>query len=132
MSKSFCISYNANNKRIKRNIHSRVENCNTPQCWTLKDENDQGLIWLTAKDLCAKDGKGKLLKINRVLFFYEYGEIPEGANIRRRCKTEGCLNPAHQYILGYEPDDDQIYDQISPRKILSRKDARKWYGDDTK
>lgn len=42
--------------------------------------------------------QGKLWRLNRLIFTYVNGKIPEGKVIGHRCNNKGCINPFHLYL----------------------------------
>lgn len=56
-------------------------------------------------DVCLdKDGyprvkhQAKMWRLNRLIFTYVYGKIPEGKVIGHSCNNKGCINPSHLYL----------------------------------
>lgn len=45
----------------------------------------------------AKHG-GKLWRLNRLIFTFVNGKIPEGKVIGHSCNNKGCINPSHLYL----------------------------------
>lgn len=45
----------------------------------------------------AKHG-GKLWRLNRLIFTFVNGKIPEGKVIGHYCNNKGCINPSHLYL----------------------------------
>jgi hypothetical protein len=45
----------------------------------------------------AKHG-GKMWRLNRLIFTFVNGKIPEGKVIGHRCNNKGCINPNHLYL----------------------------------
>lgn len=45
----------------------------------------------------AKHG-GKLWRLNRLIFTFVNGKIPEGKVVGHRCNNKGCINPHHLYL----------------------------------
>lgn len=92
-------------RSVMQEIIERVDNCGLPVCWTLKDSSDNGQIYLSK----AVSGiKPQRVQIRRYLFARVYGDAPGRRKLTRRCKTEGCLNPAHMKAKGFEPSKDGL------------------------
>lgn len=128
MTNTFRISSTADTKRIMRRIRARVENCNLPECWVL-NRPGRDKIWLRKGEVTGCPDKGKLMTISRLLYLFEYGEVPEGANIKTVCGTDYCQNPAHMRIEGYPVSYGHVTGQIG-RHILTAEQAAEWFGDD--
>ena len=64
----------------------------------------QGDCVYTTDVVLDKDGyprvkhQGKLWRLNRLIFTYVNGKIPEGNVIGHKCNNKGCINPSHLYL----------------------------------
>ena len=100
MSLSFGITDNdATRRYLYKALRMRIEGCYLPRCWTLKP-GDSGQIYLN-KNVSASR---KRVEIKRLLFYIACGEVPDMENIKTRCQTPRCVNPAHCYSRSIKPD----------------------------
>jgi HNH endonuclease len=64
----------------------------------------QGDCVYTTDVVLDKDGyprvkhQAKLWRLNRLIFTYVNGKIPEGNVIGHKCNNKGCINPLHLYL----------------------------------
>lgn len=93
---------------IRKRVRDRVDKCDVPQCWILKDENDNGQISLDHRFF---DGKtGEVTYIKRILFQITYKELPPyGRIIKTTCGTPRCVNPAHYKISGWRMPAEDMF-----------------------
>jgi hypothetical protein len=63
-------------------------------CWTWTGHTIGGDGYLTIK----VRGQEEIWYAHRLAKLLEIGEIPEDTDVRRRCKTPRCFNPAHRYL----------------------------------
>ena len=61
------------------------------------------------KDICLdKDGyprvkwKKKMWRLNRLIYTFVNGSIPEGKVVGHSCNNKGCINPNHLYLTTFE------------------------------
>jgi hypothetical protein len=88
--------------RIRKVIAARIEGCYHPRCWTLKDTEDTGQLYLGKKLIVG--GHGRYVQIRRVLYYLAYGEVPDMKRITMRCGNNKCCNPAHTKVKGQSHD----------------------------
>ena len=117
--------------RIDSEIKSRVEGCNKPQCWLIKDEKDIGQIYLRRKT--TVDGKGRYVYMRRYLFCSVIGYIPERRKIMMLCDRDKpseergrCVNPSHMTYKGFVRSYGLVNELID-RGYITRYDAGELY-----
>ena len=61
------------------------------------------------KDVCLdKDGyprvkwQKKMWRLNRLIYTFVNGAIPEGKVVGHKCNNKGCINPNHLYLTTFE------------------------------
>jgi hypothetical protein len=124
MTENFELAFKLNKRDLLFRIRDRVKKCNVPQCWELKDP-DEDRLYLSRVE--TMDRKGRHVQLRRLLFYLEYGFVPRRRVITMYCGNNGCINPAHMKAKGFEPPKDHIIDQIKRNpNILTFDQANKW------
>ena len=112
-------------RRITKQIRDRCDKCYVADCWTLKNENDKGQIYVSKK--LTTNGKPRKAQIRQFLFFVVYGEAPPvGRVIRMACGNNRCVNPGHMRVVGWRHPWDAISHLIETG-WLTKEQAEKWF-----
>ena len=110
--------------RIRKELNSRVDGCFTVGCWTLKDKDDRGELYLSKKVIDG--GSGKYVQIRRYLFLTTWKTIPDRRKLIAHCETPRCLNPTHVYYRGFKPPYDTVTNLIASNWITEEQ-VNDWY-----
>lgn len=113
----------ATHVRIKKEIRDRVDGCFTGDCWTLKDDEDRGQIYLEKKMVA---GGGRYVQIRRYLFLVTWKYLPDRRKLIPRCHNARCVNPGHMYYKGFKPPYDIVTNLISVG-WLDEQEVKQWY-----
>jgi hypothetical protein len=60
------------------------------ECWIYSGPTMNGYPTFKAEN-------GQIYQAHRLVFDIEYGEVPKGLFVRRRCNNKLCCNPSHLY-----------------------------------
>ena len=128
---------NANPDEIIKSIISRVDGCETSGHWIVRDPKiTNRYLWLSKHDVTPLESrrhKGRLVLIKRILYAFDRkgttdGDFVPKKNIKNACGEEWCVNPAHNYIPGYEPTKEQIKIWIEKKKpYLTKEDSERYW-----
>ena len=114
----------ADNERLKKHIQSRVIGCEEPRCWELKDEDDQGTIYLERH---ITGDIGRYVPIRRYLWVLTYERpLRHKRKIMMRCGNSRCVNPAHMKVKGFDEPYKVVFDMVAD-KWLTLEQLQKWY-----
>lgn len=126
MVEQFILRERADGNKLTKQIRDRCDRCYVPDCWTLKDPNDKGQIFLSKKLITT--GKWRKAQIRHVLFQSTYGEpVPIGRVIRMRCGNKRCINPAHYSVSGWRPPWEVMHRMIDELGWITEEQAKEWY-----
>jgi len=119
------LSLEAEYTRIRKELRDRVDGCFTDHCWTLKDENDDGYIYISNKILDTNE-TGRSMRIRRYLFYLAWKTIPDRRKLITYCRTPRCENPTHAYYKGFKQPYERVKDLIEVG-WLTQQQADSWY-----
>jgi hypothetical protein len=111
--------------RIRKELNTRLDGCFTNSCWTLKDEGDDGYVYLS-KSIVETNGNGIYIPIRRYLFYLAWKSIPDRRKLITYCHTPRCENPAHAYYKGFKQPYERVKELIDAGWISQEK-ADNWY-----
>lgn len=111
-------------KRIFKEIRDRCIECDVPRCWTLKNENDKGQLYLDKK--IDADERGRCVQMRRYLFLLIYDAVPDRRQIIMRCGNSRCQNPAHAKVRDWPVTSETVAELIK-LNWLTKEQAKEWY-----
>lgn len=115
-----------NHVRIRKELRDRIDGCFEPGCWTLKDKDDTGQLYLTKEMVETDDGQGRYVQIRRYLFLTTWYTLPDRRKLFVCCDHTRCQNPTHTTYKGFKPPYGRVTELISTGWITEEK-ARDYY-----
>lgn len=112
-------------KSFFKSVRDRINECQVPRCWILKDPADKGSIYLPRQFFY--DRRGRRVQIRQALFQVTYREpAPIGRTIQMACGNTRCVNPAHMKVAGWEPSWAALNEVMG--HWITEPEAKKWHG----
>lgn len=113
------------NIRIRKEIRDRVDGCFMPICWTLKEGDDKGKIYLDRNMIDG--GHGRYVQLRRYLFLTTWKTLPDRRKLITNCHNQRCVNPAHMKYRGFKPPYD-IVTSLIDNGWVTEEQIKEWYG----